>query len=182
MRHFDLGYPATIFDMLTHTIATSPDAMKSSDVAEILACIEAFEMFSGLDGVALRALATHLILRDYAEGDVIFREGERGDWMGFLVSGEIRIQKEAGGRDSRVVSIESRARSIGEMALIDNEPRSATCIALRPSRLLILSKTHFERMATERPAVALSVILPVARLLSRRLRMTSGRLVEFLEE
>jgi len=168
--------------MQTHTIVSSTDSPKTGDVAQILACIEAFEMFSGLDGVALRALATHLILRDYAEGDVIFREGQRGDWMGFLVSGEIRIQKESGGHEMRAVAIESRARSIGEMALIDNEPRSATCTALHPSRLLILSKAHFERMAAERPAVALSVILPVARLLSRRLRMTSGRLVEFLEE
>ena len=168
--------------MLTKTILASAEAKKAADVAEILACIEAFEMFAGLDGAALRALATHLILRDYAEGDVIFREGQRGDWMGFLVSGEIRIQKESDGRESRAVAIENRARSIGEMALIDNEPRSATCIALRPSRLLILSKAHFERMTAERPAVALSVILPVARLLSRRLRMTSGRLVEFLEE
>ena len=155
---------------------------KTADLAEILACIEQFEMFSSLDGVALRALAAHLIVRDYAEGRVIFREGERGDWMGFLVSGEVRIQKESGGHETRAVAIENKARSIGEMALIDNEPRSATCIALAPTRLLALSKAHFERLADDRPAVALSVILPVARLLSRRLRMTSGRLVEFLEE
>lgn len=155
-------------------------ARTPSDFAAILDLLAGVELFDGLDGPALRALASHMVRREFAAGEAVFREGDPGDWMGVLVSGEIHVCKEADARDTRVVAVESRRRAIGEMALVDGEPRSATCIAAKPSSLLALSRDSYRRLASERPALALEVLHRVARLISRRLRATSGRLVEHL--
>lgn len=151
-----------------------------SDLAAICDLLDEVELFDGLDGPALRALGAHMRLRAFAEGEAIFREGDPGDWMGVLVEGEVRICKEADVRDVRVMAVETHRRAIGEMALVDGEPRSATCIAGKPSSLLTLSRESFQRLSRERPALALEVMHRVARLISRRLRATSGRLVEHL--
>ncbi len=161
------------------TLAATP--APPADYAEILDRLVDAELVADLDGPELRALAAHLLLRRFAGGATVFREGEPGDWMGLLVEGEISIRKEADARVMRTVAVESRSRAIGEMALIDGEPRSATCVATRPATLLVLTRERFRRLSAARPALALEVMTRVARTLSRRLRQTSGRLIEHLE-
>lgn len=155
-------------------------AHASADHATIRDLLDDVELFDGLDGMELRALAAHMKLRAFAAGEAVFREGEPGDWMGILVSGEIRVQKEADAHDVRTMAVESRRRAIGEMALVDGEPRSASCIATGASTLLVLARDSYQRLARERPALALELMHRIARLISRRLRATSGRLVEHL--
>ncbi len=67
------------------------------------------------------------------------------------------------------------------LALIDGEPRSATCVATEPSVLLALTQAGFQRLCEERPALALKLLTRIAKLMSRRLRQTSGRLVDYLD-
>ncbi len=160
-----------------HALAPAP---APTDLAAICDLLAEVELFDGLDGPALRALGAHMRLREFAEGEAIFREGDPGDWMGVLAGGEVRICKEADARDVRVVAVETHRRAIGEMALVDGEPRSATCIASKDASLLTLTRESFQRLSRERPALALEVMHRVARLISRRLRATSGRLVEHL--
>jgi CRP-like cAMP-binding protein len=64
--------------------------------------------------------------------------------------------------------------------LIDDEPRSATARVTRPAELLVLTKESFERMSREHPRLALQFTFTIARLLSRRLRLASGMLVDHL--
>jgi CRP-like cAMP-binding protein len=66
------------------------------------------------------------------------------------------------------------------MALIDDEPRSATARVTQPAQLLVLTKDRFERIGTEHPRLALLFTFTVARLLSKRLRLASGMLVDHL--
>lgn len=153
----------------------------AGDFAAIVGLLESVELLQDLEGPALRALAGHLLLREFKQDECVFREGEPGDWMGFLVSGAIRIYKSGDVRGDLTIAVETHSRSIGEMALIDGEPRSATCAAAAPSRLLVLTRAQFERLAQAKPLLALEILLRVARLVSRRLRLTSGRLVDHLE-
>ena len=161
--------------------ALAPTPARPACDAALLAALEQTELLADLSGPEQRALAAHLLLRRFAKGETIFREGEPGEWMGLLVEGEIAIRKEADARVTRTVAVEARSRAIGEMALLDGEPRSATCLASRPATLLVLTREQFRRLAKSRPALALEVMMRVARTLSRRLRLTSGRLVDHLE-
>lgn len=162
--------------------AESPRSQKlgASDLDTLLALLTGVELLADLEGPELRQLTGHLLARDYAPGATIFSEGDPGDFLGLLVEGEVRIFKEANDQQARTVAVEHHSRAIGEMALIDGEPRSASCVAVKATRLLVLTREHFDRLGRERPVLALKLTLRIARLISRRLRMTSGRLVDFL--
>jgi len=161
--------------------ASRSRTMGASELDALVAQISGVELLADLEGPELRQLAGYLLGRDYEPGATIFREGEPGSFLGLLVEGEVRIFKETDARQTRTVAVENRSRAVGEMALIDGEPRSASCIAVKRTRLLVLTRDQFDRLGHERPVLALKLALRIARLISRRLRMTSGRLVDHLD-
>jgi CRP-like cAMP-binding protein len=113
-------------------------------------------------------------------GEVVFNEGDPGNNMLILVDGKLSVFK--GGESGRhLLSYEGRGRIVGEMSLLDHERRSATCVAESDCELLTLGSDGLERMAAEHPALAYRFMYRLARLLSKRLRKTSGMLVEFLQ-
>ncbi len=148
---------------------------------ELLALMARVELLADLHGREPEMLSHHLQAFEADPGCVIFREGEPGRYMCLLVSGRVKSYKESDAEHMAEVANESRGRSVGEMALIDGEPRSATCVATEPTVLLLLTQASFERLCEERPALALKLLTRIARLMSRRLRQTSGRLVDYLD-
>ena len=153
----------------------------SSFHQQLLAMMAGVEMLANMHGHELEMLAHYLQAFKADPGCVIFNEGEAGNFMCFLVSGRVRTFKESEQDRSAEVAVESHGRSIGEMALIDGEPRSATCVAVQPSVLLLLTKQGFQELAGKHAALALKLMVRIARLMSRRLRLTSGRLVDYLD-
>jgi CRP/FNR family transcriptional regulator, cyclic AMP receptor protein len=97
-------------------------------------------------------------------GSVIFREGDEARELFVIKSGEVRIQI-----GNRTVT-DLKADSIfGEMALIDNEPRSATAIAVTDVELVAVSEKQFLFLVSQTPYFALKVM----RVLAQRLRATN---------
>ena len=100
----------------------------------------------------------------FKAGSVIFREGDEGRELFVIKSGQVRIQI-----GNRTVT-ELVADSIfGEMALIDNEPRSATAIAVTDVELVAVSEKQFLFLVSQTPYFALKVM----RVLAQRLRATN---------
>lgn len=159
--------------------ADTPACPEGPGVAALLESVEILQRFGGAE---LRTFARYVTLHNAAVGEYIFREGEHGSDLYFLVSGEVCVRKELDSRQARTVAQEAGRRTIGEMALIDGEPRSASCLVTRPSRLLVLRAQAFERLCKEHPALALHLVRELARVISRRLRLTSGRLIEYLPD
>lgn len=148
----------------------------SRTIADLIDGLEFFRDFSFDE---LLVLSQHLGYLEAGDGAVIFREGEPGSYMLVLVEGRIAIHK--GGDSGRhLLSYEGSGRIIGEMALLDRERRSATCIAEGDCRLVTLSHEGLQQLAAAHPALAYKLMFCVARLLSRRLRRTSGLLAEHL--
>jgi CRP-like cAMP-binding protein len=169
--------PAALNHPLTMRLLGSGRAYQQ-DLLALMARVELLADFSGREPEML----SHYLQAYAADpGCVIFREGEPGHYMCLLVSGRVKTSKESDIEHSAEVANESRGRSIGEMALIDGEPRSATCVATEPSVLLLLNQAEFQRLGEERPALALKLLMRITRLMSRRLRLTSGRLVDYLD-
>jgi CRP/FNR family transcriptional regulator, cyclic AMP receptor protein len=148
--------------------------------AEMLAMMEQVDLLGDLAWREIEVLATYMQAYEAEPGSMVFQEGEPGDYMGLLVGGRVVIRKEAEGVKEAVISIEGQGRSIGEMALIDREPRSASCKVLESATLLILTRKEFERLGMQHPGIALKLLMRISRLISRRLRLTSGQLVEHL--
>ncbi len=107
----------------------------------------------------------------FAAGEVIFHEGADGDSMFLIWSGRVATVK--GDLESPVILAYRTAGEIfGEMALLENQPRSASIIALEDTRLLELSRSRFEQLLSEQPAISRSIM----EVLSARLRhMTTVR-------
>jgi CRP/FNR family cyclic AMP-dependent transcriptional regulator len=109
----------------------------------------------------LSILTKHGDVTSFAVGSLIFQAGDPGDFVYVVKSGEVDIQ--AGDRLIETV----RAGGIfGEMALISDEPRSATAVARTPCELVPLSQKRFLFLVQETPFFALEVM----RILARRLR------------
>jgi len=122
-------------------------------------------------------IAQHLSLASYADRECVFREGDRQDFMAFIVSGQVDIIKESEELAEAVIITLNPRTHLGEMAFVDGEPRSATARARGEVTLLVLSKDHFHAILADHPPVGVKMLMKIARLLSRRLRQTTGRLV-----
>lgn len=148
----------------------------ASKIADLLDEIDIFQDFSYAE---LELLSRYLRLEEIKRGDVVFREGERGNYMMIMLSGRMAIFK-GGANAQHLLSYEGRGRIVGEMALIDHELRSATCIAEESCEMLTLTQDSLKKLASEQPAVAYHFMLFMARLLSKRLRRVSGMMADFM--
>jgi CRP/FNR family cyclic AMP-dependent transcriptional regulator len=148
--------------------------------SDLLAMLENIDLLSDLSWRETEQLAGYMQAYQADPGCVIFREGETGDYLCLLVQGRVSICKQSDVGGPASVSMEGRGRSIGEMALVDGEPRSATCQAVEASTLLLLNRDAFLRLSEAHPLLGFKLVLRIARLMSRRLRSASGKLVDYL--
>lgn len=148
--------------------------------SEICDMISETQLFSDFDWKDIEALAGYVQCYQVATGTVVFNEGDTGSYACVLVEGEVEILKsDHEGVPRRIVTV-ARGKTIGEMSIVDGEPRSATCVATQDSVLLVLTKENYLRIIKERPVLAVHILAKLAKLMSQRLRSASGQLVEFL--
>lgn len=104
--------------------------------------------------------------RRYPRGTVIVAEGDSNQSLYVIVSGKVKVYlTDADGREI-ILRFQGPGEYFGELALLDDAPRSATVIGVEPTELLVLPKAGFERCLTEHPSTAISTI----RALTRRVR------------
>ena len=99
--------------------------------------------------------------RDYPAGTVLFREGEAGDAMYVIQSGSVEIRRTIGEQE-RVLAVLPAGEFLGEMALLNKRPRSATAVVREPSRLLVIEGRTFEAMLRSRVEIAVRMIRTLA--------------------
>lgn len=112
------------------------------------------------------------------EDELIFSEGDMGTFMCLIIEGSVSVQKLNNEGENVELAKLGKDRTIGEMAVLDGERRSASCIAASECTLLFLSRDSLEKMMLETPRIAAKVIRALAISLSRRLRMADGKLVD----
>lgn len=147
---------------------------------EILNAISELAFFNEFEPQELNIIASHLSLRDLAKGEAVFTEGDKGNYMCFISQGTLNIVKDIDGKRDVIISTISRGKSIGEMAMVDHSPRSATAIAAKDTVLIIMGRQAFDLILERHPKIGVKLLSGVARLLSLHLRMASGRLADKL--
>lgn len=140
-------------------------------------------VLSDLDNDALAQLAAVLEEKDHADGQVVFAEGDPGDGMYFILKGHIRIEKRVQdtGTARKTLTVLDAGDHFGEMALLDQKPRSASAIASGTSKTLRLSKAAFDEMQQKNAAIGMSVLFAMIRTSSDRIRRLSTQLVVYDE-
>jgi CRP/FNR family cyclic AMP-dependent transcriptional regulator len=126
-------------------------------------------VFAGLPRRLLARLAVQLFEKAYAPGETVFAEGDPGKGLFVVLDGEVEILRETAQGPQRIVAF-GPGTAFGELALIDDLPRSATARATAPTRLLILYRSHFEELVAGDRAIALVVMKNLLRLLAGYVR------------
>jgi len=147
------------------------------ELINMLAECSLFDHFSPNE---LSATAPYFRIEEIKAGDTLFREGDAGTYMGIIHSGKILVKKSDANNLNIDIALLGQNKTFGEMAVLDGERRSATCIARASGRLLVLSQDALERMTEESPKIGSRVIRAVAISLSRRLRYMDYRLANSL--
>lgn len=127
-------------------------------------------IFSGLSDDALNALAQKASTRKLAEADVLMRKGEVGDSLFLIHEGWVKIVTTDSKGDELILNRCGPGEIIGEMALLDRGPRSATVIALGDAEVLELKQDVFLEILDQRPDVSFAII----RNYSERLRFATN--------
>jgi CRP-like cAMP-binding protein len=110
-------------------------------------------------------------MKTYKESEVIFEEGTVGSEMYVLRSGSVRIYRTIEGTEVELARISKPGEFFGEMALVDNAPRSASACALKEdTRLISLDKDKFLFLVSQQPTFALVVM----HVLCEKIRAMSG--------
>lgn len=134
------------------------------------------EIFSGLTTDAIGLLGNISLEERHPEGSVIFRQGTLGDRLYLILAGKVRISREVPGMGEEALAVLQAGEVFGEMALLDEAPRSADAHAHEPCVLLSIPKGGFEDLLFMNKALAYEVLWNVIRTLIRRLRATNDKL------
>jgi CRP-like cAMP-binding protein len=127
-------------------------------------------------------LSYYMGTRRFAKGTVIFKEGDRDIFMSVVAKGEVNILKKDEHMDVKRVTSIGTGKVIGEMSMIDGNPRSATAVAATDTTLVTLSKEGMHQLLKEKPYVGIKMLQKIAFSMSQRLRQTTGILVDYLEK
>ena len=140
-------------------------------------------VLQAMDSEALARLAAALDQKDYADGQTVFAEGDPGDSMYFIVTGCIRIEKRAQATSAahKVLAVLEAGDYFGEMALLDQKPRSASAVAAGGATILRLSKAAFDQMQVKSSVAGMSVLFAMIRTSSERIRRLSAQVVVYDE-
>ena len=150
----------------------------SSLVSELADMLMECSLFNDFPAAELRSVAHHFGSSKVDEGGIIFNEGDAGTFMCIINVGDVSVLKSDSWGNKVEITVLRNGRVFGEMAVLDRERRSATCVAATNCVLLTLSKDSLDQMLLEIPKIAAKVIRTVAVSLSRRLRMADGKLVD----
>ncbi|MEY2788363.1 MAG: hypothetical protein RLZZ34_1506 [Verrucomicrobiota bacterium] len=113
-------------------------------------------------------------------GTVLCKEGDTDSFLGILIDGTATVLKSSSNGSQTVIGRLGKDKSFGEMSVLNREPRSATVVAESEVRLIVLPRGEFDRLLETQPKLATRFLLKIARLLSQRLRETTGQLAEHL--
>ncbi len=122
---------------------------------------------------------TYIEILELKAGEILFEEGEQGDYVCFIISGSLEVLKMTTWQNfTTVIATLYEGSCIGEMALIDNAPRSATIRSNENTRLAILTQKAFDVMIESEPELGVNILKGVAQTLSDNLRATTDKLAD----
>ncbi len=127
---------------------------------DILRRVPLFEALSDAD---LSSFADFVRERSYPKGSVIVFEDDPGDALYVVASGQVKVVLVAEDGREVILSVLGPGSFFGEMAILDDEPRSAHVIAMEESNLLMLRREDFQARLRSMPEVAISLLREISR-------------------
>ena len=142
--------------------------MSGTRVAALPGLLRSVSIFADLEPAEATALERLAEVRRFEDGAVVVSEDEPGDALYVLASGKVKVVLYGeSGREVILSIFKSPGDFFGEMALLDDAPRSASVMAMAPSALLVLRRADFRAHVDRHPATALKILTELTRRLRR---------------
>ena len=125
---------------------------------EAIETLRAIPLFSGVNDPDLEEIASHLIERRYPRNTTIMEEGLSGDYMYVIRDGRVKVTKLSEDGREKILEFLEAGDFVGEMAILERAPRSASVKTLTPVRLMALSRTDFLGILRSNADLSLAVI------------------------
>jgi len=156
------------------------DATKFS--GQIHALIPRCNLLENFSHAEVRLLSHFMDVYRCEPGAEIIHEGEGGDFLLMIIEGTIDVMKRDRWNTQQVIATVDAGKTLGEMSMIDGEPRFATCIATEPTMVAVLNRENLARIIVEQPMLGAKILMEFVLMLSQRLRATSSRLVAAMDD
>ncbi len=123
-----------------------------------LAALRSFPVFRGLPDEKLEAVGRCAMMRSVPRGAAVVHAGDRTDFVYFMLTGNAKVLvSDEEGREV-ILTILGPGEMFGEMGVLDENPRSATVVAVTPANLVAISKTDFRRLLAENFDLSLQIM------------------------
>lgn len=166
-------------DLSSKHPGSSPASAPVSGAEHAALLLSSPDAHLGLTLEEARVVITHMTPRFFAAGTTFIREGDTGDngFMALLVKGDVVVERITSNRhEPATVRVLGPGSLIGEIGLVDHEPRSASCTASTDVWCAILTRAAVETMITRHAIVAARLLLGVSAIIAERLRDTNRQL------
>lgn len=138
------------------------------------------QIFESLNSNEVSTMVKHMYFGKFEPGETVFCEGAVGKYVCFVVFGSLDVLKRNRVGEEVSIAVLHKGGSIGEMAIIDKSPRSATVKARTKATLLFIGRNEFDEILRRFPAIGIKILKGLSRLLSQNLRKTSTRLADYM--
>jgi CRP-like cAMP-binding protein len=152
----------------------------SGFVDQIFSLVGRSQFFAEFNRDDVNLLAGYMRIYHAQPGETIIREGDIGDYMLLVIRGEVDIYKTNLMGEQQLMSSVANGMTLGEMSMIDGEPRFATCVALKETTFGVLTRDSMVKIILERPSLGAKILIKLVTMLSQRLRHSSATLLQYM--
>jgi CRP/FNR family cyclic AMP-dependent transcriptional regulator len=135
----------------------------------ISAMFDNIPLFTGLGKEELETVARHTVAKSFPAHTLLIREGERSDSLYIILYGRVKIYVSDTDGGEAILNIQGPGDFFGEMALLDEAPRSASVMTMEETRVAVMTKAEFKQCLAKHPEIAYTLI----RTLTQRVRALS---------
>lgn len=145
---------------------------------EVMEIIDRLVLFEDLGLAEVEALCGYMHCYGAPRGATLLNEQDQGDFLLIVLTGSVVVSRRAdAAAGAKVLATVGPGASLGEMSMIDGQPRFASCITARPTDFAVLSRHDLNQVLVERPRLGSKFLLILLQLMTRRLREAQVRLL-----
>lgn len=148
------------------------DLFMDKEFQEKIKFLKSISLFDGLNNNSLGKILNIMYEKTYQPNEHIFEEEKTGKALFIIRSGEVAIIRKTSSGEEKVITTLKEGNFFGEMALLEELPRSATAKTVTQSTIFLIYKVKFDNLIEKHPREGVKIVHNLAKVLSSRLRET----------
>jgi CRP-like cAMP-binding protein len=144
---------------------------------EILKIIDHVKMFEDLSDQEVQTLSSFMTCYAAPRGYTLLSEGQEGSFLMLILTGSVEVMKAGYGNNPGSIAQIGPGGTVGEMSLVDGQPRYASCITLEPTDFAVLTRIALNQILLQMPRLGNKLLLILLQMMTSRLRDTCDRIL-----